>query len=131
MIIVLAAIILERERVLIARRKPGKHLSGFWEFPGGKLEKGEGDYSCLRREIKEEMSIDIKVNKHFMNNKHSYGEKQILLKSYICTTEPNQGFVLTDHDNIEWVERKDLLNYNIAPADIPIVKALMNERNII
>ena len=123
---VLAAIIEERDKVLIARRKEGKHLSGFWEFPGGKLEDGESDQSCLRREIKEEMSIDIKVTKHFMNNEHSYGEKQILLKSYICEREANQEFYLTDHDMIEWVEKKDLLNYKIAPADVPIVKALMN-----
>jgi 8-oxo-dGTP diphosphatase len=127
MIEVLAAIIVQENRVLIARRKMGKHLSGFWEFPGGKLEKGENDISCLRREIKEEIAIDIKVTKHFMNNEHSYGEKQILLKSYICEAAPNQEFLLTDHDMIEWVEKNNLLNYKIAPADIPIVQALMNE----
>jgi len=126
MIKVLAAIILEREKVLIARRKSGKHLSGFWEFPGGKLEEGESDHTCLQREIKEEMAIDIKVTKHFMNNEHSYEGKKILLKSYICEMDPKQEFILTDHDMIEWVEKKDLLNYKIAPADMPIVKALMN-----
>ena len=127
MIIVLAAIIVEKDRILIARRRAGKHLSGFWEFPGGKLEEGENDHSCLRREIKEEMAVDIKVIKHFMNNEHSYGENQILLKSYICELDDNQEFFLTDHDMIEWVKSKDLLNYNIAQADIPIAEALMNE----
>ncbi len=60
--IVTAAIILNESRVLIGRRKPNQALGGYWEFPGGKVENGESLVDCLKRELKEELSVNAKVS---------------------------------------------------------------------
>ena len=127
MIKVLAAIISIDQKILMARRGPQKHLAGYWEFPGGKLEENESEEECLIREIKEELGVEIKVDSFFMENRHDYGSKKILLMSYRCNIVSSNDFVLIDHDKVEWVEIKNLNQYEIAPADIPIVQALMNE----
>ena len=83
MISVTAAIIIEADKILIARRANGKHLSGYWEFPGGKLDDGETEKECLTREIKEELDIHIEVTDFFMENLHHYAEKTVLLKAFL------------------------------------------------
>ncbi len=73
MIEVIAGIIINKKnQVLITRRKLGKHLEGFWEFPGGKLETNESPEECLVREIKEELDINISVGKHITNSVFQY-----------------------------------------------------------
>lgn len=124
---VIAAIIFVKNKLLIARRGPNKHLAGYWEFPGGKIEQDESDAECLIREIKEELGVDIQVIFYFMENQHDYGSKEILLMTYHCIIVSKNDFTLSDHDKVEWVKKSDLLSYNLAPADIPIVKALMNK----
>lgn len=123
MIIVTAAIIKKENKILIARRSSSKQLAGFWEFPGGKLESGETDQACLLREIREELNIEIKVGDFFMENKHSYGDKTILLKAFFCEYISGE-ILLNDHDEILWVENNELNNYTFAPADIPFIIAL-------
>ncbi|WP_245949312.1 8-oxo-dGTP diphosphatase MutT [Lutibacter citreus] len=124
--IVTAAIIQKGNKILIARRAPNKHLSGYWEFPGGKIEEGETPEDCLKREIMEELGLEINVRSFFMENEHIYSDKKIILKAYLC--ELISGKIqLNDHDLFEWSEVSDLENYKLAPADIPFVKALNNE----
>lgn len=130
-ILVVAGVILrDHNEIFIARRASNKHLAGYWEFPGGKVEDNEQEKDCLNRELLEELGINVKVKDFFMLNQHQYGDKKIVLKSYFCELEEPDSFVLNDHDKVEWVKVKDLLKYKLAPADIPIAKAL-NERNII
>lgn len=129
-ITVIAGLIFKERRVLLARRSPDKHLAGYWEFPGGKVEKNEKEEDCLRRELMEELGINVSVINFFMLNHHQYKEKNITLKSYFCKVEEPENFCLNDHDKIEWVKVENLLDYQLAPADIPIAKAL-NERNSI
>lgn len=130
-ILVVAGVILrEHNEIFIARRASNKHLAGYWEFPGGKVEENEEEKDCLKRELLEELGVNAKVRDFFMVNQHQYGEKIILLKSYFCELEEPNNFVLNDHDKVEWVKVKELLQYKLAPADIPIAKAL-NERNLV
>lgn len=129
MIEVIAAIILKDQKVLIARRGSEKHLAGYWEFPGGKLEENETEEECLKREIKEELGVEILVDSFFMKNQHKYGTKEILLMSYRCSIVSINDFTLIDHDKVEWVEINNLNQYEIAPADISIVKALIDGTN--
>lgn len=124
MITVTAAIIFKGSKILIARKVPEKHMGGFWEFPGGKIEDGEAPENCLKREIKEELSIDVEVGDFFMENEHHYKEKSILLKAYFCKHLSGE-ITLNDHDKVEWVEKSELQNFNFAPADVPFVKALI------
>ncbi len=123
MIIVTAGIIRKGSKILIARRSPKKHLAGFWEFPGGKIEEDETLEECLSRELKEELGITVNVGEFFMENSHKYGENEILLKAFFCEYVLGD-IVLNDHDKINWVEIIELENYQFAPADIPFIKAL-------
>lgn len=126
MIIVTAGIIFNGDKFLIARRAPGKHMGGYWEFPGGKLEPNETPEACLRREIKEELSIDIIIDSFLADNEHYYSNKHILLKAYICTYI--SGVVqLKDHDEIRWIYSKQLNSYVFAPADVAFVNMLSDK----
>lgn len=123
MINVSAGIIRKGNKTLIARRSPNKHLEGFWEFPGGKIEEGESPEDCLQRELQEELGITVKVGSFFMENIHQYGEKQILLKAFFCEIVSGE-IILNDHDKIEWIEGNEFDTYKFAPADIPFINAL-------
>lgn len=127
MILVTAGIIYRGKEILIARRSATKHLGGLWEFPGGKVEEGETEMECLKRELEEELGIVVDVGDFFMENEHQYGAKKILLKAYICEHVSGE-FVLNDHDCIEWVGKERFRDYNFAPADVPFIDALLHEK---
>lgn len=122
---VVCGIIFKDNRVLICRRKADKSLGGYWEFPGGKLEDGETEEECLKRELAEELGLEVTVEHHFMTNTHKYNTTIIELISFICTTSQTP-IKLIDHDNIEWVPTDTLLTWHVAPADIPIAKKLID-----
>jgi 8-oxo-dGTP diphosphatase len=120
-----AAAIIENERseLLIARRGKGKSQEGLWEFPGGKIEQGESVEDCLRRELREEMCIEIEPYAHFGVNDHFYGEKHIRLIAWKAAFLRGE-IRLADHDAYRWVKREELAEYRFAPADIPFVEML-------
>jgi 8-oxo-dGTP diphosphatase len=121
-----AAILIKNGKILLAKRSVDKHLGGFWEFPGGKLENGETAADSLTRELKEEFGIRTEIIKEFHENIHQYDIKVIRLISFL-TRHLDGEFILNDHDEIIWVKPNQLLNYNLAPADIPIAEKLINE----
>ena len=123
MITVTAAILVQSDKILVTRRAIGKHLAGFWEFPGGKLDLGETEEECLAREIKEELGIDVEVNAFFMENIHRYSNTTVKLKAYWCT-HVSGDIVLKDHDKMVWANRFELDNYMFSPADKPFVQKL-------
>lgn len=124
MIYVTAGILLSDQKVMIAKRKAGKDLAGYWEFPGGKIEEGEGPEVSLAREFKEEFDVEIEVVRPFYENTHSYPKKTVHIISYLVR-HVRGDFVLRDHDEIRWIEVQNLLDYQLAPADIPIAERLM------
>ncbi|MCA0757058.1 8-oxo-dGTP diphosphatase MutT [Paenibacillus sp. N4] len=124
MIEVAAAIIEDGEgRMLIARRAPGKSQAGMWEFPGGKLEPGESPEACLRRELLEEMGIEIEPYAYFGVNEHDYGAVTIRLLAYRARFVSGE-IALTDHDEYRWVSAAELEEYRFAPADVPFLEML-------
>lgn len=127
MIEVAAAIITDGQgRILIARRLPGKAQGGLWEFPGGKLEPGESAEACIRRELREEMNIEVEPTICFGTNDHRYGDTVIRLIGWQAVYV--SGDVrLTDHDDCRWVRPADFGQYAFAPADLPFVRRLMEE----
>ncbi len=126
MILVAAAVIYNNKKILIARRATGKHLAGYWEFPGGKIETDETPDECLTREIREELGISIRVDHFISENLHEYPGKIILLKAYRCTLTGGH-ICLVDHDDVRWIEPSALPEYRLAPADIPIATALISK----
>lgn len=127
MILVTAAVIEKDGRIFAARRGPGKHLEGFWEFPGGKLEPSETPEQCLVRELAEEFGIKASVGVFVGESIFDYGEKVVRLIAYRVTHISGE-FQLRDHDEIKWLSLDELNNIEWAPADIPLldpVKALL------
>lgn len=121
---VVCGIILKEDKILLCRRKTEKSLGGYWEFPGGKVESNESESDALIRELKEELSIKVEIQKHFKTTLHKYEQVQIELIAYFCKFI-QADFILTDHDAIQWVKKIELLSFNLSPADVPIAKALV------
>lgn len=118
---VVAAIIVNDNKIFAARRKPGIHLAGYWEFPGGKLEHGETPEQCLFRELQEELCITTKIGQYIGESFYDYGTKVIRLVAY--QVEHIHGtFQLIDHDELRWLSVEELGTVEWAPADIPIVE---------
>lgn len=115
----------KKSKVLLARRKLGKHLEGFWEFPGGKIEINETPEECFKRELSEELFILAEINDFFVENIHEYPDKKIKLLAYKVNIIRGD-FKLSDHDKIVWVRPEKILTYQLAPADIPIAEAYIN-----
>lgn len=123
-ILVVAALIKKNNNVLIARRSTGdENVLGKWEFPGGKVEPNETEGHAIEREIKEEFELDIKANKYITNNVCEYPTKTVDLRLYECEYISGE-FKLHDHSEYKWVNINELLNYDLAPADIPFAKYL-------
>jgi 8-oxo-dGTP diphosphatase len=121
---VTAAVIRKNGKVLIAQRAAGENLEGLWEFPGGKIEKGETSEQCLKRELFEEFGIDVKVGKFITESRFSCKKKNIRLLAY--EVEYLGGdFSLTVHSAIAWVSFDKLASYSFAPADIPVLERLI------
>ncbi len=123
---VTAAVIEKDGRVLIAQRKSGDALAGKWEFPGGKLEPGETPEACLRRELKEEFGVETEIGDFICSSEFEYRHFHIELLAYRARHISGK-FELRDHAAIAWVPPADLLKYDLASADIPVVKALSSD----
>ena len=119
-----AGIVCRNGKILICQRPKGKSLAGFWEFPGGKLEEGESLQGCLKRELKEELDIEVAVGDFFMESVYQYEFGEISLNAYFATLSADQEPVLKEHPQLAWINPKDLGAYAFAPADLPIVDAL-------
>lgn len=129
MIKVVAALIEKNNKVLIAKRSTGdSNVMGKWEFPGGKVELGEDEFCAIEREIKEEFELDIKAKEFLINNICEYPTKTVDLRLYSCDYIAG-NFNLHDHSEYKWVSKDALLNYDLAPADVPLAEYVRRRRN--
>jgi len=126
MITVVAALIKKGDQFLIAQRIKGS-LEGKWEFPGGKVELNETEQQAVVREIKEEFNVDIIAKEFIANNICEYPERTIDLRLYMCEYVAGE-FLLLDHKQYAFVGLEDMLDYDLAPADIPLVKTLIKNK---
>ena len=123
-----AAVIVKNGNILAAQRGYGE-FKGKWEFPGGKIKKGETKEQALVREIKEELNADISVEKYLTTIDYDYPNFHLIMHTYICTLKNDLGFVYhndleLEHDNMIWLDKEDLEHIDFLPADIGIVKKL-------
>lgn len=122
MITVVAALIKKDNKILIARRSTGdESLLGKWEFPGGKVESGENEYQAIEREIKEEFELNIHAKSFLTNNVFQYPTKTVDLRLYSCEYVSG-NFKLHDHSEYKYIDKNELLNYDLASADIPLAQ---------
>ena len=122
MTVVVAAIIQdEHGNFLCAKRGDWKSLPGKWEFPGGKANAGEELAQALVREIKEELTVDIKVVREF--DRSTTGD--IELVCFVCDLVSEKPTTSTDHSELRWVSEKDLAALDWSEADLPAVKKIL------
>jgi mutator protein MutT len=123
-IVVAAAIIQQEEKILLTRRKPDSVLGGFWEFPGGKQEPGETLECCLRREVKEELGVEIGEPQVFHSLRYQYPEQAVELHFFTCSIIQGHPQPL-DCAEIAWVHKAELISYEFPPADISVLTRLL------
>lgn len=127
MVIEVAAGLIQRDgRYLIARRKAGVHLAGYWEFPGGKREAGESLEECLQRELLEELNVRVDTPVPYRIVRHEYSEKIVELHFFRCAIESGEAEAL-DCAELRWVSPGEFAHFTFPPADGVILDALQRE----
>lgn len=121
--VVVAGLLIKEGRCLIAKRRVGDALANLWEFPGGKIEIGETPEECLKREMLEELQIDVEVGTFFAETSYEYEFGKFKLLVYLVSWQSG-ALSSTVHDEIAWVDQDTILNYKFVPADIPIAQKL-------
>ena len=127
-VLVSAVALIDRDgRVLLAQRPAGKRMAGLWEFPGGKIETGETPEASLIRELGEELGIDTAESclAPLTFASHSYDDFHLLMLVYVCrkwsgTPRPLEG------GELAWVRASRLRDYDMPPADIPLIPVLQD-----
>jgi 8-oxo-dGTP diphosphatase len=121
---VTCAIILIDNKILVAQRSDKMKLPLKWEFPGGKLEENETEIDCVKREIKEEINIDIEVVKKLSSSIYDYGVFKINLIPFIAKYIHGE-IRLAEHKDYKLLEKVELLSLDWAEADLPIVEEFL------
>jgi 8-oxo-dGTP diphosphatase len=114
-------------RVLLSQRPEGKTLAGLWEFPGGKIEQVERPEVALIRELKEELNIDVTESclAPLTFASHAYEHFHLLMPLYICRRWKGDATAM-EGQALKWVRAKDLRNYPMPPADLPLIPHLQD-----
>lgn len=128
-VLVTCAVIFSDCKVLCAQRSDTMPLPGFWEFPGGKIEKGESPEACLIREMREELAMDVSIIGPLRSTEHSYiAGKIIRLLPFVCSWESGEIYLL-EHQAVKWLTKEELNSLSWAAADWPIVVDLIENWN--
>ena len=119
-VVVAAALLFDRDRLCLAKRAKGRAFSGTWEFPGGKVETGESAPSALRREIMEELGVEISEPWYVGDSWYQYPDRSvhILFFSARCDSEK---VTLRVHENARWFEESALRQFFNNPGDEEII----------
>jgi len=113
-------------RVLIAQRPEGKPMAGLWEFPGGKVEQGELPEQTLIRELKEELGITVSEAclAPLTFASHAYSDFHLLMPLYVCRRWEG-AVTATEGQRLAWVRANRLRDYDMPPADVPLISHLV------
>ncbi|HAA15043.1 MAG TPA: 8-oxo-dGTP diphosphatase MutT [Cytophagales bacterium] len=122
-LLVTAALLVRNGRYLLAKRPQGKHLAGYWEFPGGKVQENETPAQALRRELKEELGIHVQVGDLFLDHTHQYPDRQVRLLTIQCQTQEEPQAL--EHDELIWLKPEEMRQYPISPADEAVIDLLL------
>jgi 8-oxo-dGTP diphosphatase len=124
-LVIACALIDPDGRVLLAQRPPGKAMGGLWEFPGGKVDSGETPEETLIRELQEELGITVKEAclAPFAFASHAYPDFHLLMPLYVCRRWEGTPQPL-EHSALKWVRPRDMSQYSVPPADLPLVAML-------
>ena len=121
--VVAAVLCDERGRVLIAQRPAGKHMAGYWEFPGGKIAPGESSEQALRRELAEELGVSLHRCHPLLQLRHDYADRVVELEVFAVDDYGGEPSGL-EAQALKWVAVDELGGQALLPADRPIIEAL-------
>ena len=121
---VTAAILEQGGRILIAQRNSTDFLANKWEFPGGKVERGETPAECLARELKEEFDMDVQIGAYLGSSVYHYDHISIELMAFRAYWRGGR-IVAKEHSAFAWAEPAELSGYDFAPADLPFVAKIV------
>lgn len=119
---VVAAIIQKENKILATKRGYGEFIN-MWEFPGGKIEPGETKEEALIREIKEELNIEISVDKFAIDIEYQYPNFYLFMSCFMCSIKEG-SIELLEHNDGRWITKEELNTLNWLPADIDAVNYL-------
>lgn len=119
---VVAAIIKNEDKILATKRGYGEFIN-MWEFPGGKIESGETKKQALVREIKEELNIEINVDKFALDIEYQYPNFYLFMSCFMCSIREG-SIELLEHNDGKWITKEELNTLNWLPADIDAVNYL-------
>lgn len=119
---VVAAIIQKENKILATKRGYGEFIN-MWEFPGGKIEPGETKEQALVREIKEELNIEISVDKFALDIEYQYPNFYLFMSCFMCSIKEG-SIELLEHNDGKWITKEELNTLNWLPADIDAVNYL-------
>ena len=120
---VVAAIIIKNGKYFIAQRNKHKHMGLSWEFPGGKVENGETFENALKREIKEELNINIAINNKLGEENYKDEKINVKLHYFLCSHTSGEIY-LNEHEDSAWITKNEFKNYNFAEGDSDIINLL-------
>lgn len=114
-----AAVIIEQNRVFVTQRGYGEYKDS-WEFPGGKIERGESPQEALKREIREELDTEINVGKRIMTIEYDYPSFHLTMHCFLCTIRTG-SLILKEHEAAKWLDAGELYSVDWLPADLIIL----------
>lgn len=121
-----AAILNEEKKILIDKRLPEGLMANLWEFPGGKIEKNETVEDCIKREIKEELDLEIEVGEHLITINHNYSKFTVTLIVHICKVLKGEAKPI-EAQEVRWVDISDLNQFEFPEANIEIINCLVDK----
>jgi A/G-specific adenine glycosylase len=121
--IAVAGVLRRDGRVLLAQRPAGKLLGGLWEFPGGKVEPGEAADAALRRELREELAVEVEVIDHVGSYRHAYTHLQVTLHAFECRLRRGRPRAI-EHPALRWVTVRELARFPMGKIDRQIARQL-------
>lgn len=121
MIKVTCALIINTGKILITQRGANSDHPFQWEFPGGKVNGGETFRECLVREIKEELNMEVEIEKELVAVEYDYGFRKIKLIPFLCTSSTRE-LLLNEHNDFKWINWTELDYINFSEADKKLIQ---------
>lgn len=126
-VLVVAALIERGGEILVARRREEGERAGLWEFPGGKVEPGEGERAALARELREELGVRAQVGELYARLEHVYPDLQVELALYRTRLHDRQEPRPLTAQELRWVPRRELPGLEFCEADVPLLTQVAEE----